>query len=130
MKFTKLFLALSLCLLVFGIQAQENKEEPTSSPEKAAMYVGGANAMKQYLVENIHYPDSAKQEDISGKIYVRFVVEKDGSISSIEVLKGVNDSLNEEAKRVIASMPKWTPAESEGIKVRSYVILPIMFDLD
>ncbi|SFT34496.1 protein TonB [Lishizhenia tianjinensis] len=129
MKFTKFCLALSLCLMVFGIQAQENPEVPTTTPDEVATFVGGQKAMMTYLIDHVRYPDSAKQEGISGKVYLRFVVEKDGSISSVEVLKGVNELLDAQAKKAIEEMPAWTPAVADGLKVRSYVTLPINFEL-
>ena len=125
MKFTKLCLALSLCFMVFGLQAQE----VSSTPDKVATFVGGNEAMKTYLIANLKYPDSAKTANLYGKVYVRFIVEKDGAISSVQVLKGVDELLDSEAIRAISAMPNWTPAETDGKKVRSYVTLPINFEL-
>lgn len=129
MKFTKFMLVFSLCLMVFGIKAQVNSENPTSNPDTEAMFIGGIPAFKKYLKENTVYPKSAKEDSISGKVYVRFIVEKDGSISAVEILRGVNEALDAEAMRVVGEMPNWTPAESEGKRVRSYVIIPINFEL-
>jgi len=93
-------------------------------------YPGGNEAMYKYLGENIKYPEKAKKEGIQGKVFVTYVVEKDGSISNVKILRGVEESLDKEAMRVIAAMPKWKPGTQNGKAVRVQYTLPIKFTLN
>jgi len=97
--------------------------------EKPAEYVGGSEAMTKYMVNNIRYPEAAAKAKITGKVYVSFVVTKDGKVTKTAVKRGVNDELNAEAVRVISSMPNWKPAEKDGKKVDAEMILPVSFAL-
>lgn len=93
-------------------------------------FPGGAEAMVKFIVDNIQYPETAKELGDQGRVYVAFVVEKDGSLSNIEVLRGVSVELDREAKRVIRSMPKWKPGEQQGKVVRCRMRLPVTFTLN
>lgn len=92
-------------------------------------YFGGVNAMFDFIQKNVNYPESAKKKGIEGRVFVQFVVEKDGSLSSFQVLRGVNDELNDEAIRVLKMMPKWKPGMQEGKPVRVQYVLPFKFQL-
>lgn len=83
----------------------------------------------EYLCENITYPDSAKIKGIEGTVYVIFIVEKDGTISNTEVIRGVSEELDNEALRVISEMPKWKPGKYDGQNVRVQYAIPIKFKL-
>jgi len=83
----------------------------------------------EYISRNIKYPQEAKELGIEGKIFVTFIVEVDGSISSIEVLRGIGGGCDEEAVRVVKSMPNWTPGRQGGVAVRVKLNLPIKFTL-
>jgi periplasmic protein TonB len=85
--------------------------------------------INKWLGEHINYPEQAKDANISGTVYMSFVVEKDGSVSGVSVLRGVNSYLNDEAKRVISVMPKWTPGQQNGHTVRVQYMVPIHFVL-
>lgn len=98
-------------------------------PDKEATFPGGAAAMKQFLADNINYPEIAMEMGDQGKVFIEFVVEKDGSITQIKVLRGVSREIDREAKRVVRDMPKWTPAESKGESVRARCRIPINFIL-
>ncbi len=80
--------------------------------------------------ENIKYPESAKKEGIQGRVFISFVVNKDGSISDVKKLRGVSEELDKEAMRVIKNMPKWKPGEQRGEKVKVEYALPINFKLN
>jgi protein TonB len=84
-----------------------------------------------YLSKNLKYPNVARENDIQGRIIVEFVVEKDGSITQVRVVRGkeLGNGLPEEAVRVVSSAPKWTPGKQNGHPVRSYMTLPIVFKL-
>lgn len=94
------------------------------------VFPGGAEAMMKFLNENIQYPEIAKELGEQGRVYVGFVIEKDGSLSNIQVLRGVSGSLDREAKRVMGAMPNWSPGKNGGEAVRCRMRLPINFRLD
>jgi TonB family protein len=92
---------------------------------------GGFNALVDYLVSNIKYPEEAKKNNITGTVFVSFVVEKDGKISNTSILKSANPLLDEEALRVVNSMPNWKPGlNDEGKAVNVKFNLPIKFSLE
>lgn len=108
------------------------KDEPEKifvAVEQPAEFPGGQAAMMKWLSNNIRYPESAQQNGISGRVVVKFVVEKDGSIGSPTIVKGVDRDLDQEALRVVKRMPKWQPGKNNGQPVRSYFNLPVTFRL-
>lgn len=96
-------------------------------PDVEASFPGGYLEMMKFIQENIDYPDDAMEFDAQGKVYLSFVVEKDGSITNIEVDREVFPSLDREAKRVVREFPQWIPGEMKYEKVRTKVSLPISF---
>lgn len=97
-------------------------EQPPSFP-------GGEKAMYEWLSKNINYPIIAQENNIQGKVTLQFVVGRDGSIEAVKVLRGVHDSLNKEAVRVVKSMPKWIPGKQGGNTVKARYTLPVNFQL-
>ena len=97
--------------------------------EQPAEFPGGTSALMTWLGKNIAYPEAAQQNGISGRVVVKFIVEKDGSISGVSIVKGVDKDLDNEAIRVIKKMPKWQPGKNGGKAVRSYFTLPVTFKL-
>lgn len=97
--------------------------------EHKAEFPGGLQALMTWLGSNIRYPDDAVADSIQGRVIIRFVVEKDGEISGVEVLKGVYPSLDAEAIRVVREMPRWIPGKMGDTVVRSAYVLPISFRL-
>lgn len=91
---------------------------------------GGMAGLMQYFSQNIRYPEAAKKAGTQGRVTVQFVVEKDGSISNVSILRGVKPDLDKEAVRVISEMPKWKPAMQRGETVRVRYTVPVMFRLD
>lgn len=105
-------------------------EEPIADfAEVEPGFPGGEGAMMQWIQENIEYPQIAVEMGEQGIVYVQFVVNKDGSIEQVKIMRGVSDALDDEAKRVVKKMPKWTPGEQAGKKVRCRFTLPIHFRL-
>lgn len=98
-------------------------------PEEPAQFPGGLKALYQYLKDNLKYPDRAKKLVITGTVYVEFMVEKDGSVSNIKIIRPVGGGCNEEAIRVIENMPQWIPAKQRKQPVRTKWTLPIKFSL-
>ena len=95
--------------------------------EKNPEFIGGMSKLYEFLGKNIQYPEMAKENEIQGKVFVQFVVWKDGTIKDVRVVKGVHKTLDSEAKRVIEIMPKWIPAMQNGKFVNSKFTLPILF---
>ena len=85
--------------------------------------------LNTWIYNNIRYPETAKEKKLEGKVYVRFVIEKDGAISNVKVIRGVSPELDNEAKAVIASMPKWEPGKQNGSPVRVSYTVPVYFAL-
>lgn len=92
-------------------------------------FPGGMEALIKYLSENIKYPEQAKKDKIQGKVYISFVVEKDGSVADAKVLRGIGGGCDEEALRVVNAMPKWTPGKQRNTPVRVQFNLPVAFKL-
>ena len=98
-------------------------------PEKMPEFVGGVDSLMSYLSDHVSYPELAKKKEVQGKVYVSFVVNKDGSISQSKLIKGIGAGCDEEALRVIQNMPKWLPGENRDEKVRVRYRIPIKFVL-
>lgn len=97
--------------------------------EHTAQFSGGDDACYAWLANHIRYPAIAQQQGIQGRVFVRFVVNKDGSITDVEIMRSPDPSLSKEAVRVIRSMPPWKPAMQGGKPVRCRFSLPLMFRL-
>jgi periplasmic protein TonB len=105
------------------------EEEIIEFPDVEAEFKGGAQAMMKYIQQNIQYPPTSIEMNEQGKVYLSFVVEADGSISNVSIERGVSKDIDNEAKRIVRSMPKWTPGEAKGKKSRTRCRLPINFQL-
>jgi TonB family protein len=103
--------------------------EVFNAVDQQGEYPGGMVAFAKYLQENLKYPAAAQRANKSGKVYVQFIINTDGTASDFNVLKSVGFGLDEEALRVISSVPKWTPAIQSGRVVRSRFTIPINFQL-
>jgi protein TonB len=97
--------------------------------EEMPSFSGGETNLYKYLHDNIKYPEEAKELGIQGRVYVTFVVETDGSITDIKVVRGIGGGCDEEAVRVVKFMPRWTPGKQRGVPVRVQFNLPIKFTL-
>ena len=93
-------------------------------------FPGGMQGMIDYLSTNIHYPPEAKEQGIEGRVFINFIVEKDGSVDSAKILRGIGGGCDEEALRVVSEMPEWTPGKVGGKPVRVSFNLPVKFTLD
>ncbi|MCF8324122.1 MAG: TonB family protein [Leadbetterella sp.] len=106
------------------------KKEIYTAVEQNPEFVGGQDKMYQYLGENIKYPAAAQRADVSGRVFVKFIVEDDGTIGDVVVMKGIGFGCDEEAIRVVKSMPRWKPGVQNGKNVRVYYNMPIVYKLD
>lgn len=95
--------------------------------EVMPQFKGGDAVLMDYINKNLVYPAEAKEKGIQGRVVCKFIVERDGSLSDIKVLRSIDPLLDKEAIRLIQSMPKWNPGKQKGEKVRVYFILPITF---
>lgn len=114
---------------ITNINSRNNNNEIYISVEQQAEFPGGQSALMNWLKDNMRYPESAKQNNIQGRVVVKFIIEKDGSPSGAEVVRGINPELDREALRIVSSMPKWQPGKNNGVAVRSYFNIPITFKL-
>ncbi|MBN8683567.1 MAG: energy transducer TonB [Chitinophagales bacterium] len=105
-------------------------EEILNLAEQRPSFPGGEAAMLQFLDENLKYPALAKENGIQGRVIVRFVVEKDGSLSNTEILRDIGGGCGKEALRLLASMPRWQPGKQRGRAVRVRYTLPLSFRLE
>ena len=110
------------------VVAQKN-QQVFDVVEQMPEYPGGMQALFEYLGQNLKYPEDAKQQKVEGRVIAIFVVETDGSISNVEVVKPVFPSLDAEAVRVLSGMPKWKPGMQSGKVVRVKYTVPINFSL-
>jgi TonB family protein len=112
-----------------NVKKRTGKDDVFVRSEVAPFYLGGDAAMTKYLQKNLKYPALSKENGVKGTVYVQFVVEKDGRVDDVTVLKGVDKLLNAEAKRVVAAMPKWAAGQQNGKAVAVQYVLPVKFDL-
>jgi protein TonB len=111
-------------------EAAVEEEEIFTVVESYPEFPGGEAALYNFLGKNLRYPDMAKETGISGKVYVTFIVEKDGSITDVKLARGIGGGCDEEALRVVNLMPKWTPGKQRGIPVRVRYIFSVRFTLE
>jgi TonB family protein len=90
---------------------------------------GGMRAFYEYVQKELKYPEQAKNQGIEGKAYIQFVVDRDGSITDVQTIRGIGGGCDEEAVRVIANSPKWVPGKQRGETVKVRMILPITFSI-
>ena len=138
-----LFVVSALILLVIVIaparaNAQDKREKTTQTRKDTAtddkvyevceqipIFEGGDAALLKYLRENLKYPDNTKDRGVQGRLVIGFIVEKDGSLTDVKVLRPVDIDLDAEVLRVIKGMPKWIPGRQNGKRVRVRYLLPI-----
>ncbi|MFY0607119.1 MAG: energy transducer TonB [Cyclobacteriaceae bacterium] len=110
-------------------EPEEKAEEIFQIVEDKPEFPGGLKAFYEYVGENVSYPAAASRLGVTGRVFVRFVIEKDGSLTDITVIKGIGSGCDEEAVRVLENSPPWTPGKQRGNKVRVYMTVPIYFKL-
>lgn len=113
------------------VKEEEEAEELEIFQVVEAMpeFPGGESARIEFLRSNIKYPQIAKESGIQGKVYVTFVVERDGSVTDVQILRGIGGGCDEEAVRVVKIMPKWNPGKQRNKPVRVQFNMPIVFQL-
>lgn len=109
---------------------QPKEEEIFTTVEQNPEFPGGIKELYKYINSNIKYPSAAQRANISGKVFVKFVVEKDGSVGEVQILKGIGFGCDEESSRVIKSLPKFSPGKQNGRNVRVWYTLPVSYVLE
>ncbi len=141
LKFVNLIvLVFGLFFIPFALQSCKTNKSATMPHEKgnreyvildkAPAFPGGEEARVKFLLENMIYPQLAREKGYEGIVYVTFIVERDGRITEVNVLRGVHPSLDEEAIRVIKMMPNWIPGSHNGEPIRVQYNMPINFRLE
>ena len=95
--------------------------------DEPARFPGDIKAFYKYLSKKLKYPKNSQKQGIEGRVFVEFIVEKDGSISNARIIKGINRECNKEALRVIRNMPNWISGKQDGVPVRQKLIQNILF---
>lgn len=108
-------------------KSNKKSSQPYMAVEKVAEFPGGMKALKDFMKKNIKYPENI---GVSGRVIVRFVVEADGSIGDVSIVKSVAPELDAEAERVVKMMPRWIPGEVDGKPVASYFNIPVNFETE
>ena len=135
-KLNAVFLVMAL-LINIGVFAQNDTATTQTQPkdstyqcvDEMAQFPGGDHALFEWLGKNLRYPQAAVDARIEGTVYVKFVVEEDGTLTNVEAFQGVHPILDSAAIEVIQKMPRWIPGKYKGKPVRSVFILPMMFQL-
>lgn len=110
--------------------SQPIKAEIIEFPDVEATFPGGPAKMQEWIAKNVKYPQTSIELGEQGKVYVSFVVEPDGTISNVQVERGISEDLDREAKRLVRNMPAWNPGEAGGKKARTRCRLPINFTIN
>ncbi len=106
-----------------------NTEQIFYTAEKAPSFPGGQQAMYEWMIKNIRYPETAARNNVQGKVILQFVIEKDGSIGEVKVARGRDKELDAESVRMVKTMPKFIPGRMNGMAVRTWFTLPVSFKL-
>ena len=115
----------------YGVKKQPVDDAPLFQVvEEMPQYPGGMSGLMQYIGRNMKYPMLAQEQGLEGRVIVQFIVERDGSTSNFNIMRGVHALLDAEAIRVLAGMEKWTPGKQKGQAVRVKYTVPVMFRLD
>ena len=132
-RFLATLSVLALLLIVnTNAMAQNKKAANDKVLEKAEVmpeFPGGEQAMMKFVSENVQYPEKAKEKEISGRVLVGFIVEKDGSVNEVKIVQGIGGGCDEEAVRVVKAMPKWKPGKQDGKTVRVSYTMPFFFKM-
>jgi periplasmic protein TonB len=113
-----------------AVEVEKKDDEIFTVVEQQPEFPGGMSKLGAYLGKNIQYPSAAQRANVAGRVFVSFVVNTDGSIQDVQVLKGLGFGTDEEAQRVVKGMPKWRPGKQSGRPVRVKYNLPISFTLE
>lgn len=126
----KLFIILSLALFGGQIVVAQSAEPVYEQVDVMPEYQGGMSEMTNFIGKNLKYPEQAVKANVIGKVIVKIIIEKDGSVNSVSFLKGIGFGCDEEVERIVKLMPKWKAGIKDGKAVRTSFVLPVLFALD
>jgi periplasmic protein TonB len=126
----KLFIILALAVFAGNAVMAQTDETVYENVDTLPEYSGGLKEMYNYIGKNLKYPEAAVKANITGKVFVKMIVEKDGSIKSTSIVKGIGFGCDEEVERIVKAMPKWSAGMKDGKAVRTAYVLPVMFAMD
>jgi periplasmic protein TonB len=124
-----LFVVIGSTVIHAQTKVLEEEEIVICFIEEQPEFPGGEEALIQFISKNLIYPALAKEMNIVGKVFVQFEIEKDGSVTNVVCKKGIGGGCDEEAVRVVKTMPKWKPGKQNGRPVKVKFILPIKFEI-
>lgn len=124
-------LILLMLFAAYGAKGQDTtvKKETFQYVEQMPEYPGGTTSMEAYIKQNLKYPEVAIRKGTCGKVYIKFVVDVDGAITDVAVVRGIGNECDEEALRVVKEMPQWNPGKQRGKPVRVALTIPVNFKL-
>jgi len=127
----KLMLIFALLFLYSGVSSLKAQQdgEIFVVVDNQPVFPGGEKALVEFISKNLKYPANSEKSGVQGTVFANFVIETDGSVSNIKILRGLNDECNAEVLRVISMMPKWTPGTQNGKAVRVSFNIPVKFAL-
>jgi protein TonB len=132
----RLLATLSVLALLLMVNTNAMAQSKKTSNDKVFEKVedmpefpGGEQAMMDFVGKNVQYPKEAMEKEISGRVLVGFIVEKDGSVNEVKIVRGIGGGCDEEAVRVVKAMPKWKPGKEKGKPVRVSYMMPIFFNV-
>lgn len=129
----KLFIILSLAIFAANVsyaQTPTTEETVYEQVDVLPEFSGGLKEMYMYIGKNLKYPEPAVKANVTGKVFIKMVIEKDGSIKTTSIVKGIGFGCDEEVTRIVKAMPKWTAGMKDGKAVRTAYVLPVMFAID
>lgn len=135
MKVLKYYIPVLFLFSVFTytVDAQNKVNEKSDvyrTVDEMPVYPGGNDALRNFITQNVTYPEKAKKEGIRGKVFVSFVINKKGEVTKAKIERGVSPELDKEALRVIKSLSKWTPGKEKGKLAKVQFTVPINFALN
>ncbi len=129
----KLFIILSLAVFAANVSyAQTSPTEETVYEQVDVLpeFSGGLKEMYTYIGKNLKYPEAAVKANVTGKVFIKMIIEKDGSINTTSIVKGIGFGCDKEVERMVKAMPKWSAGMKDGKAVRTAYVLPVMFAME
>jgi TonB family protein len=130
------FAALAFIFMSLSVVGQKKGKIPVNDTiyeqpevEEGAEFPGGQDGLVDFLAKNIKYPIECSSAGIQGKVYIEFIIEKNGKVTNVKIKREIHPLLDKEATRVVTLMPKWKPARKRSQKARSKYILPINYKI-
>lgn len=127
---SRVCLMVALLLMVAAGEAKAQRNDVFIIVEEMPVFPGGDEALRNFVANNVNYPDEAYKKGIAGRVFVCFVIDKDGSVTDAKIARSINPLLDQEALRVVRSMPKWKPGKHKGVAVKVSYTIPINFALE